>query len=209
MVKRVFLAVLALVLTATVTAYAVMSFSDQSDFPGWATDSIAEMSDMGVITGYSDGSFGPNNSVTRAEVAVMLDRFKSAMGAGDDIVIADNGGSVGDIDEMQGVLMAYAALEDIEMEDAGKMALALASHDMEPLDGPPVELGNDCIDVSEGLFEFWTVYRCDGIGSYYYVNFQYEGKMPESGEADIITIDEWYGSYFHSGSGIKGLFLGM
>lgn len=40
----------------------------------WAANSIAKAIDSGIIKGYADGTFKPNNNVTRAELAVILDR---------------------------------------------------------------------------------------------------------------------------------------
>lgn len=47
-----------------------MSFKDTND--SWAKDYISWCSDNGIISGYTDGSFKPNNKITRAEFATML-----------------------------------------------------------------------------------------------------------------------------------------
>ncbi|RED57933.1 S-layer homology domain-containing protein [Cohnella phaseoli] len=46
--------------------------------PEWAKESIAEMTELGVIQGYEDGTFRAERSVTRAEITVMLLRFVKA-----------------------------------------------------------------------------------------------------------------------------------
>jgi hypothetical protein len=38
-------------------------------------DSVYRMRDLGVITGYKNGNFGPNDYVTRGQIATMLDRY--------------------------------------------------------------------------------------------------------------------------------------
>lgn len=38
-------------------------------------DAVANLSEKGIINGYPDGTFGPGNSVNRAELAVILDRM--------------------------------------------------------------------------------------------------------------------------------------
>ncbi len=50
-----------------------------SDVPGGAYFDAAtgDMYAAGIITGYDDGRFGPNDYVTRGQVAVMLQRFKA------------------------------------------------------------------------------------------------------------------------------------
>lgn len=45
----------------------------------WAFDYIAEMADRGVLNGYPDGNFYPENSITRAEFAKIM---TSAAGLG-------------------------------------------------------------------------------------------------------------------------------
>lgn len=49
-----------------------------TDVPGdsWAADAIIQLSKSGVINGVADKQFAPNKSMTRAEMAVMLDRVK-------------------------------------------------------------------------------------------------------------------------------------
>jgi hypothetical protein len=41
---------------------------------------VVKMSYIGVVTGYSDGTFKPNNDISRQEAAVMLSRFMNALG---------------------------------------------------------------------------------------------------------------------------------
>ena len=46
-----------------------------SDIEGhWAQNTIKQMVDKGIIKGYPDGSFGPNNNITRAEFTSLLVR---------------------------------------------------------------------------------------------------------------------------------------
>ncbi len=54
-------------------------FSDVQ--PGSYYDAaIGEMYDAGIIKGYDDGRFGPNDTVTRGQIAVMLARFRDSLG---------------------------------------------------------------------------------------------------------------------------------
>lgn len=48
-----------------------------SDVPRqhWANTSIGALTEKGVVTGYPDGSFGPDRTVTRAEAAAILTRL--------------------------------------------------------------------------------------------------------------------------------------
>lgn len=61
-------------------AFALPTASDQSfsDTQGhWASSAIAALQATGAINGYPDGSFRPNQPVTRAEIVAMLARFTS------------------------------------------------------------------------------------------------------------------------------------
>ena len=60
-------------------------------------EAIGEMYDLGIIKGYENGNFGPNDYVTRGQIAVMLARFR---------------------DEMSGTSHSSAAEEEEDAEDA-------------------------------------------------------------------------------------------
>lgn len=47
----------------------------------WFADAVAWASSAGIVTGNADGTFAPERTVTRTELAVMLSRFASALGA--------------------------------------------------------------------------------------------------------------------------------
>lgn len=46
----------------------------------WYANGIAWASGLGVVNGYKDGTFGPKDSITRQELAVILWRFAQALG---------------------------------------------------------------------------------------------------------------------------------
>ena len=50
-------------------------FTDDSSISSYAKDAVYAMKNIGVIGGYSDGSFHPRGYATRAEVAVMFQRL--------------------------------------------------------------------------------------------------------------------------------------
>ncbi len=70
-----FRSILCGVLTAAILT--VPSFAaDFTDTEGhWAQAAIDRWSSYGVVSGYDDGRFGPNDSITRAQMAVILDRI--------------------------------------------------------------------------------------------------------------------------------------
>ena len=50
-------------------------FNDSSSISSWASTEVATMASKGFINGYPDGSFGPQNNITRAEFMTMLDNI--------------------------------------------------------------------------------------------------------------------------------------
>lgn len=64
------LIVLTLVLGSSITGFGASPFSDTSGH--WAESSIQEAASMGFIKGYANGTFKPDNPVTRAEFSRML-----------------------------------------------------------------------------------------------------------------------------------------
>lgn len=56
-----------------------------SDIAGneWYADYIGYLEDLDVIAGYTDGTFGPNRPITRAEFAALLSKFTGSASASD------------------------------------------------------------------------------------------------------------------------------
>ena len=57
------------------TGAASASFTDSAAIGGYAVEAVNWAVENGIVTGLSDGSFGPKASATRAQVAVMLYRY--------------------------------------------------------------------------------------------------------------------------------------
>lgn len=75
--KKIFWFALGIVLTISITAYASTSrFADEASFDDWFKSAVDRLSHYEVIKGYPDGSFKPENPVSRAELAVILERFE-------------------------------------------------------------------------------------------------------------------------------------
>lgn len=50
------------------------TFTDEAKIGGWAKQDIANAVEAGIVSGYADGSFRPNERITRAEIAAMSAR---------------------------------------------------------------------------------------------------------------------------------------
>lgn len=49
-------------------------FKDQEQIGSWAKEAVTKAVDAGIVNGYGDGSFRPDLSITRAEIATMIAR---------------------------------------------------------------------------------------------------------------------------------------
>ncbi|HWQ75788.1 MAG TPA: leucine-rich repeat protein [Syntrophomonas sp.] len=63
----------------TTKAVAEVTYPDQADISGWAMGSVAYCQSTGIITGGDGGSFAPKSAASRAEVAVVIERFIKEM----------------------------------------------------------------------------------------------------------------------------------
>ncbi len=61
--------------TVSGTGSFVLEFSDGADVADYARDAVGYMNSVGTITGYADGSFKPEKTISRAEFAVVMGRI--------------------------------------------------------------------------------------------------------------------------------------
>ena len=57
-----------------------LTYTDADQIPDYAYEAIAWCSMKGIVNGYDTGDFGPNDNVTREQLAVMLYQFALVMG---------------------------------------------------------------------------------------------------------------------------------
>jgi len=71
--KKLFLTLLA----ALVLTGAVAQSTPFPDVPAnhWATDSLSRIANLGIIIGFPDGTYRGNESITRYQAAVIIDRM--------------------------------------------------------------------------------------------------------------------------------------
>ncbi|WP_146200602.1 NEAT domain-containing protein [Paenibacillus agaridevorans] len=67
----------------------IIKFSDTTNH--WAKSTIEQAVKLGIVNGFSDGSFRPDNIVTRGEFAVMISRALGLEGEGDGDALQDFG----------------------------------------------------------------------------------------------------------------------
>ncbi len=81
--KKILCGVLSFALLTSVVSVSAASFSDVENDPtvSWAKPYIDEMSERGYIKGYEDGTFKPNNTISKTEALLLLSRM---IGVNDD-----------------------------------------------------------------------------------------------------------------------------
>ncbi|MGM9552221.1 MAG: S-layer homology domain-containing protein [Clostridia bacterium] len=68
------LALSAAMIISSTSAFAASSFSDLNEFHAWAEPQIEEMTTLGIIKGYTDGTFRPDKAITKTEALVLISR---------------------------------------------------------------------------------------------------------------------------------------
>ena len=88
-----FLAGLALGIVGTATGAGMLGSAIFPDVPrgSYYDNAIGEMYANEIIKGYDSGKFGPDDAVTRGQLAVMLQRFKDKLDSGEWEYITDTG----------------------------------------------------------------------------------------------------------------------
>lgn len=59
---------------AEITGETSLPFTDRGAISDWAKESVSMMTKLGVLTGFSDGSFAPREQATRAQAATIINR---------------------------------------------------------------------------------------------------------------------------------------
>lgn len=66
------------------SAFSASGFSDLTEFHAWAEPQIAEMTSIGIIKGYTDGTFRPDQAITKTEALVLVSRAAGYISYNDD-----------------------------------------------------------------------------------------------------------------------------
>ncbi len=180
------------------TTYATtQKFKDDNQIPTWARSSVQNLMENGVFNGYENGNFGPHDSVTRAQLAVILEKYQHNY-----------------LHDYSKVLMNYKYFENTKLDYEVKTALVLAiagkNTIKEPSNSNDYALGISCNFKDSSLQDYgmikriisneipksYTVYNCDTdihYGGGYYIHHLYEGGIPGSGNTG--KIDRWHGPF--------------
>jgi len=68
------------------------AYADQINFPTWAKAAISQVTALGLMEGYEDGTFQPDRTVTRAEIAVIAARAAKLKAAAQAAGFSDTAG---------------------------------------------------------------------------------------------------------------------
>ncbi|MBQ2966651.1 MAG: S-layer homology domain-containing protein [Clostridia bacterium] len=76
MIKKIITGVMCVALLLSQLTFSVFAFDDvDAERYSWATTQINEMADMGIINGFEDGSFRPDQGVTRIDSLLLISRI--------------------------------------------------------------------------------------------------------------------------------------
>jgi hypothetical protein len=155
--KKLPIFLLGLLLGTIPTAFAVsMTFSDVSE-DAWYYTSVSSLYNSGIVEGYTDNTYRPENSVNRAEMAVMLDKQMNLNFAYDlahAMVVWSNNRSTNQEIKINGVQIIGSSANaggysDATIEEGNIPALA------EMLQGQTLEHISSCQEALEA--QFWTI----------------------------------------------------
>jgi hypothetical protein len=188
--RNILFSVLVLVFGITI-GVAAQSFPTFTDVPvdSWYAESVKNLQEKRIVEGYDDNTYRPANNVTRAEMAVMLDRLSSDSEQSD-ALIWNISGLLTDYDYAYFLMKArnelfYDMYKTPFNEDDNQFIEEKPNGDL--------ELVTD-INFPEGF----DLYTKQGIVPTYYINYKgvisYGGDTPFSKDADL-----WYGNYYWPG----------
>lgn len=182
------------VLNTSALALTNKVFTDEGVFASWYSKEVKDLTSKNIIQGYKDGSFKPDNNITRAESAVIIDR------AYDDL-----------IEQMSEAMMAYDELGDVKFDiqvdsnSTPKVALAMAIAKIRELENfKPSDLEADGLVLEydfrkltgKNIPQGYEVYQKSSLPTYeYYVHWITDQTVPESGDINKMHIDRWYGPF--------------
>lgn len=196
MKKTLFLILVFLVGAGSALAI-TQAFTDEANFPSWAKDSILKLQGQGVIEGYADGNFGPNQPVSRAELSVMFDRFEEKVVQSQIEEYVDSKWKEGADTEIQqyinykleDIVMNIEKFDDQDLDYKAYLVLAESGLKKreQGLDLSLMEKDENAI-----LPEGYEAYIKKNIVQSIYLH--YVGTRLVGGDVEV-EVDEWYGPF--------------
>ena len=143
---------------------AVSSFKDNSKISNWAVDSIELMRKSGIIQGFDDGNFNPQNGTRRAEAAILFMRLNSFRNADGKFDVIFDSTNMTLLDEENSIYMVETELQALSgrIVNAGSISkinlqisvggLSLVDEELATsiwsFDNPPLLLGRNDVTVN-------------------------------------------------------------
>ncbi len=73
--KKSYILIIGILLGVSTTAFASFSLFPDVDSGAYYADAVEDAYNKGLITGYDNGMFGPNDNLTRGQIAVIMQRY--------------------------------------------------------------------------------------------------------------------------------------
>lgn len=194
MKKHILFALAAVLVTAT-AAYALSPpiFNDESDFAPWYSDAVYHLEGEGVITGYADGSFKPNQNVTRGEMALMFERFEEKILDEKLESLSQESSSDDSVWWIDNIIDNMSRYENQDIDY--KTSIIIAESGLRMMDSAPENHKIEVKDEDANVPEDYEVYLYDSSNGYEApaVYLHYTGYRSFGDYLD--EVDEWYGPF--------------
>jgi hypothetical protein len=77
--KKLYLLIIGILIGMSSTAFAAYSIFPDVQPGSYYYDAVQSVANKGLVTGYGNGYFGPNDNLTRAQIAVIMERYDEHM----------------------------------------------------------------------------------------------------------------------------------
>ena len=171
-----------LLLGTTTSAYAIASYYDDVSTTDWFYHEVTSLSDKGIVNGFDDGTFKPYKNVTRAELAVMMDRLIKYI-EGDDISNGNPGNQNDDVPEINIVSSIPSEIDDFGFE--GSDALSISGDIL----SIAVGYGGGCQEHDFALYWNGSVVKTNPAQIDFYLIHDANGDMCEAALSETLQFD--------------------
>lgn len=161
-----------------------IEFLDAEEVADWAREAVDAVSDAELMTGYPDGTFGPQRSITRAETVIILDRgldYELVVVPEPKELLLDEPGTYGPEVGLQTVESVVIASGDVTLRNTVITGDLIIAEDV----------GEGSVTLENLTVEGDTYIRGGGKDSIYIIEGQYEDIIveKEDGVIRIVAVD--------------------